>query len=369
MKYTNNYKALLENTVVPQWYPYEDKTKLYSPLVYFLSSYLPVKLYRFRECNERHLCAFLNDELWFANGSKMNDDFDARLFYNKSHIIESIKAQVSDDGLLKAVLMLRSMEVVPSDISNTIPNTDKTLTYIKSLSLEQLRELSNQIIQFALNNIDTCMSKIVDSMQGMSQFASFSERVNLDVMWGVYSNNATGFALEYTFDQVSTVFFDEDLQPAISLYPIVYSNKRIDATEYANNAYLQMLFINVAAGNGIGVLPQILNKYAGFQDEFMATKIALYKSKDWKHEREWRLFYTPLVCPASTQLYSRVRFKPTAVFLGRKISDFNQRIIISIAKEKGLPVFKMESAKKYSETAVQLDPDNNVYVDAMKMFG
>lgn len=342
MKHTNDYKKLIENTVVPQWYPYEDKLSLYSPLVNFLSSYLPVKLYRFRECNERHLSAFLNDELWFANGSKMNDDFDARLFYDKSRVIETIKGQVSDEGRLKAALMIKDIDELPPDIMNSIPNSDCSLTHIKSLSQEQLSELSNQIIQYALNNIDTGMRIIVDTMQRRSQFASFSERVDLDVMWGTYSNSATGFALEYTFDRVNTVFPEDDYKPIISLYPIVYSNRRIDATEYANNAYSQFLILDIAAGKGIGISPQILNKYVGYPDEFMATKIALYKSKEWKHEREWRLFYTPSVFPIYTQQYSRVKYTPTAVYLGRKISDFNRRIIIGIAKEKRLPVFKME---------------------------
>ena len=136
MKHTNDYKKLIENTVVPQWYPYEDKLSLYSPLVNFLSSYLPVKLYRFRECNERHLSAFLNDELWFANGSKMNDDFDARLFYDKSRVIETIKGQVSDEGRLKAALMIKDIDELPPDIMNSIPNSDCSLTHIKSLSQE-----------------------------------------------------------------------------------------------------------------------------------------------------------------------------------------------------------------------------------------
>lgn len=58
-----------------------EKAKQYEKVVNYVNSVLLSKLYRFRTVTERSLSALYKDELWFANGSTMNDDFEARLYY------------------------------------------------------------------------------------------------------------------------------------------------------------------------------------------------------------------------------------------------------------------------------------------------
>ncbi len=78
-----NYRKLIENTVIPSTLSLDEKNKRYSAVTGHINPILPSKLYRFRSCTERSLSAFYNDEVWFSNGSTMNDDFDARLYYDK----------------------------------------------------------------------------------------------------------------------------------------------------------------------------------------------------------------------------------------------------------------------------------------------
>lgn len=75
----------------------------------------------------------------------MNDDFDARLFYDKSRVIETIKGQVSDEGRLKAALMIKDIDELPPDIMNSIPNSDCSLTHIKSPSEETEESLPQPV--------------------------------------------------------------------------------------------------------------------------------------------------------------------------------------------------------------------------------
>ena len=77
------YNQLIENTIVPAGMTSDEKAKQYEKVVNYVNSVLPSKLYRFRSVTERSLSALYNDELWFANGSTMNDDFEARLYYDK----------------------------------------------------------------------------------------------------------------------------------------------------------------------------------------------------------------------------------------------------------------------------------------------
>ena len=62
------------------------------------------------------------------------------------------------------------------------------------------------------------------------------------------------------------------------IYPVVYSDKRYDATRY-----------------GQWIVQQQINRIIGipteelYDDSFLFTKAALYKSNDWSYENEWRI--------------------------------------------------------------------------------
>ena len=86
MEVCMDFKKIIENTIVPINFSVEEKTACYDKIIRCVKDILPNKLYRFRTCSERSLSAFYNDELWFSNGSTMNDDFDARLYYDKKRI-------------------------------------------------------------------------------------------------------------------------------------------------------------------------------------------------------------------------------------------------------------------------------------------
>lgn len=78
-----DYKQLIEDTVVPSRLSKEEKMERYKSIAIVVNEKMPSRLYRFRKCSERNLSAFFNDQIWFSNGSAMNDDFDARLYYNR----------------------------------------------------------------------------------------------------------------------------------------------------------------------------------------------------------------------------------------------------------------------------------------------
>ena len=92
--------------------------------------------------------------------------------------------------------------------------------------------------------------------------------------------------------------------------------------------------------------PAWINAVVPCPDEFMATKLAIKKSTDWKAEKEWRMFYTTSNMMLAREKFSYIIQKPSGVYLGRKISKINQKIIVDIAKEKGIPVYKMDFNEK-----------------------
>ena len=69
-------------------------------------------------------------------------------------------------------------------------------------------------------------------------------------------------------------------------------------------------------------------------DIFEFSKISIHKSLEWKSEKEWRLFYTSKNTEYNAEQHSFVYKKPTSIYLGRRISSINEKILKDIAKEK-----------------------------------
>ena len=115
----------------------------------------------------------------------------------------------------------------------------------------------------------------------------------------------------------------------------------MDTTSYAIYLFQVSFLCQTAQLHNIQYDLNWVNAIVPCPDEFMVTKIAINKSYDWKYEKEWRIFYTTNDMCLAEHKYSYVRQKPTAVYLGRKISNIHQKIITDIANEKDIPVYKM----------------------------
>lgn len=338
-------KKIIENTIVPMNFSVEEKTACYDKIIRCVKDILPNKLYRFRTCSERSLSAFYNDELWFSNGSAMNDDFDARLYYDRKRIEKWLKSFLSENGGLTVIEKLVTMEEPPLKILNLVPNAKDVFENLKRMPKEQIVASSNSLIQYLLSNLDVELKNTTEQVQQKTKFACFTQKIYSDMMWGQYSSNATGFALEYEFDGENIItYLVNNTQDRIwaNLFPVIYDNKRLDTTEYA--AYLFQIKILSAVVQNVGFIydPAWINAVVPCPDEFMATKLAIKKSTDWKAEKEWRLFYTTSNMMLAREKFSYIIQKPSGVYLGRKISKINQKIIVDIAKEKGIPVYKMD---------------------------
>lgn len=78
----------------------------------------------------------------------------------------------------------------------------------------------------------------------------------------------------------------------------------------------------------------------------MFKKVALVKSNEWKKEKEWRMFFNTSIQELNNERFSYVYKKPSALYLGRKISELYQKVLVEIAKEKSIPVYKMDFNEK-----------------------
>lgn len=339
-----NYIQILENTVIPAIISSDEKDKRYEIVNTYVNSHLPNELYRFRTISERSLDQLYNDELGFSCCSSMNDDFDARISYNRNELYNWLNSFLKSDA--KSILFeqyFRNSELIDR-FKGIIPNFDMLYNKIINCTVEKFDSLLEELIKFLSNKLDAVLEMITADVQETVKIASFSKNIASDMMWGHYANNATGFAIGYSFNKNTIVFSNEDKNNIKSgmLFPIEYSNQRIDTTQYAKYLFQIRILRNVMISNGIIDDNGLINKVVQCPDEFMSAKLALFKSNNWKPEGEWRLFLTSNNPSMFYEKYPKVKYKPRAIYLGRKISSINEKIIVDIAKEKKLPVYKMK---------------------------
>ena len=167
--------------------------------------------------------------------------------------------------------------------------------------------------------------------------ACFSETNVSSLMWGHYADSHKGYCLEYDFkrvfaedDELCTRFSFCDVNSAF-LAPVVYSNKRLDATK----SFLPFAVKEFFRVNGYNQTRSI------YPDMLEAFKTMIIKSKDWEYEREWRLA-TEIPDDDAPPAYGRIaRIKPTALYIGAHASKNDSEHLFSLCQRESIPCFKM----------------------------
>ena len=82
----SEFKKLLEETVIPEVMSYEEREPLLKPLLEYVHSITPAKLFRYRDCSETQFDAFYNDRIYAGNAQKFNDPYDCMFYLNKKKL-------------------------------------------------------------------------------------------------------------------------------------------------------------------------------------------------------------------------------------------------------------------------------------------
>ena len=335
------YSTLLNGTVVPAGLSDKEYADAMNPLQNYIWDNMPHKLYKYRSCNENHMNAFYNNQIWVASAKTMNDGFDARLYFNRNEALELIKSQMSEDKIKLFIDTLRNDSDLQSNISK-LPGGKEALENmfipdeIIEASIISTRNKLITDVAYTFNVLSTITQQTM-------KFCSLSENVRSASMWGQYSENETGFCLEYDFSDRNAIYFSPSGKPVnCTLYPVLYEKERYTVpSSYIEYLIRYKLFAMIAAKSGdVKELNKILS--VDCPDLFMITKIALHKSVEWEYEKEWRLFCNSSKDSAfENATHGCFYKKPTALFLGRRISELNEKILVHLAEEKRIPVYKM----------------------------
>lgn len=327
------FKEILEKVSIPETLSQEEWKASLSPIIEYTYSIMPSQLFRYRPCNEMQFDAFNNDRIYAVNAQMFNDPYDCLIRYNKDYLYNSINQETSIEAIKKLRDHLNNGGQLPElweslygeervkVIKNIIRNTTEE-------SLERQASAFELNKKDFLNKIDIILKQSEEFLRHNTFIACFSETVKSITMWSHYADSHKGFVLEYDFKNLNyrcNTCIQRDIcndRIIHNLYPIIYNNRRYDATS----------FVEYYLGLSLGLNAKI-------NDKMYYIKAALYKSHQWQYEKEWRLFLNKNSSIKSSCLY--IQIKPKAIYYGNNISTINKKILGDMAKTKGIKEYQM----------------------------
>ena len=336
MSYRDEFEKIMEGIKISPTAPKEEVDRQFLPLIQFIGKNVPEQLYKFRGCAEYSIDAFEKDELWLSKAALFNDLHDSLFFFDKDSILDSIEKMFSSGAVSPMIDAIKQMQFPNPDLQN------QATEMFSSLDTKQLADIVWQSVPGFSQWLDQCFSFAKDGIRERTKMVCLSESIKSPLMWAHYADNHKGFAIGYDFrnNEITQCSNCPNRSCANiklgAIYPVIYSDKRYDATRY-----------------GQWIVQQQVNRIIGmpveelYDDGFLFTKAALHKSNDWYYENEWRIICsTPNLAVEQKDRYP-IKKKPIAIYFGSQIPDFYRKMLMHIADEKGIPRYQMY-VKNYS---------------------
>lgn len=268
-------------------------------------------------------------------------------FFDRKTINEWINNCFSDQALKN--LVYNMIQAIPYRQNYcTPPGMEKIVEQIQSMNQE---ELENKILvhwKEMQEDIAQALLEVAPITQQALKFSCFSESISSAAMWGLYAADEPGFALSYKFERCCfSTETGNGCSRQCTVFPVIYSNERYKVPDQFVQFLLQYRIMKKAliSSGYYAICPEYSERLLNGMicpDLFMGTKMALHKSLEWEREKEWRAFCTSIDDDEFIQSKHGCFIRtPAELYLGRRISEINQKILTDIAKEKGIPIYKM----------------------------
>lgn len=336
MSFRNEFAKRIEDIRLGPNSPKEEYDSKTLPLFEFINNNLPEQLFKFRGCTEYSLDAFEKDELWLSKASLYNDLYDSLFFFDKDAILKFIDKMFSSGKILSMIEAIKQGKFSNSDFQN------RATEAFPQFDAQQLNDIVLQSIPGFSALLDQCFYIAKEGIRENTKMVCLSESIKSPLMWAHYADNNKGFALGYDFRNNEITQCSNCPNRSCNniklatIYPVIYSDKRFDATSYGQ-WYVQQ-YLNVQLG---------LATEKTYSDSFLFVKAALHKSSDWAYENEWRIICsTPNQSVGLKDRYP-IKKRPVAIYFGCQIPDIYRKMLIHIADEKGIAKYQM-FVKNYS---------------------
>lgn len=320
----------LYSAVIPEGTAPEDIQTLTRPVTEAIREMMPKRLFRFRAFEKKSVDAFQNDIIYAVTADKFNDPYDTLVRYDLEGVKKWVNTVMNTETLGQMKTSFAQGWDLPMEVNHILPKEMTDTLKVALSMIEDIKDFEGRIEdtrQKMISLIETYFPILSETSKRYSAIACFSESIESVLMWSHYANSHKGFALEYDFRPT----LEEPIKN-VGLFPIVYSEERLDISDYIAYEFLRILGIP-----------------AKMPDIAALIKNALWKSDIWTYEKEWRMIdSTPR--DITDEKASAIHYKPVAIYYGRHMSGDDKKRLHEVAMEKGINEFEMYldySSRKY----------------------
>ncbi|MDF9763486.1 hypothetical protein OKW24_005259 [Peribacillus simplex] len=274
---------------------------------------IPTSLFKYRPVSDFSFDNLINDTVRVTKASEFNDPYDCALQVSHEKVIDE-RLKIAFLKEIPQIFKKHNVNYEQEEIDNVRYQSYKdllTFAYSKASKQEpeKVEGFVTQVYENSMGIHEEFTRSVISDFQEGTCISCFSEEVNSILMWSHYAYNHKGFCIEYNFTQC-----DKSDALTRDLYPANYTNELFDIADFL----IQKNNVN----------------------KLFTTYSAITKSDEWNYEKEWRLVLT--YGKGKAESFNLEVVKPTAIYLGAKISEENRKTVINIAKSKGLRVFQMK---------------------------
>ena len=320
----------LYSVAIPEGTAPEDIQTLTRPVSEAIKEMMPKSLFRFRAFEKRTLDAFEKDIIYAATADKFNDPYDTLVRYDLEGIEKWVNTVMNTETLGQMKTWYAQGRDLPKEVKHMLPKEMTDTLKVALSSIEDIKDFEERIEntrQRMISLIEMYFPILSETSKRYSTIACFSESIESILMWSHYANSHKGFALEYNFRPI----LEEPIKN-VGLFPVVYSEERLDISDYIAYEFLRIWGIP-----------------AKMPDIAASIKNSLWKSDIWAYEKEWRMIdSTPR--DITDEKASPIHYKPVAIYYGQHMSSDDKKKLHEVAIEKGIKEFEMYldySSRKY----------------------
>lgn len=299
----------------------------------------PKSLFKYRCFNKFTIDSISNNYLYLSPAKELDDQFECTANFDPSitysneiiekYFVEEVANMISDypSNFKKSEMKKLMYECLDkkSKISAKKEKIDLKSSKIKSnCSSKESKEIlkifgaliSGMWMNDKTPDIFNDLIKKALSAKDKLGIGSLSEINTSQVMWDMYSDHYSGYCVEYDTS--------DDIDLKINTFPVVYGNKR-------QTNILSILIGMIVEGYIVNLSN---NKEYTLERSLDYFYLIITKYKEWEFQKEWRIVgdaYFKFPMP-----------KIKSIYLGKKCTCDNEKLIIKLAKELGFSVYKQK---------------------------
>lgn len=288
----------------------------------------PKYLYRYREVTPNSLEALRTNHLFFSTANYYDDPFDTFLQINTEKLLTIANEALNNpEEIRKFTEFLKISGNV--SLFNLLGFKDD-----EEITQEKVKELFNiKITNNFIKNICDFRNELKKDIWSVC----FSENPYNEVLWLKYAKQHKGFVLVYDLTDGNKLMCgkkEKCTQCAINkngtmLYPVYYSNKKYDATDYARDYTLKIIEEQYPQIDWSNIFPRVFENPI-----FEILKITLIKKESHKYDEEWRMIIPYKIKPPVMR-----EWIPSGVILGLRMDINEENLVVSLAKQAGIEHF------------------------------